>query len=88
MLKGDSTDNIPGIYKTTGSRCKSEWIGFLDNIDDEWEMWDFVLSLYGDEHKERVVLIARLLWMQEYDGQIWTPPEESGEEEHGQISPS
>lgn len=86
MLKGDSTDNIPGIYKTTGSRCKSEWIGFLDNIDDEWEMWDFVLSLYGDTHRERVVLIARLLWMQEYDGQIWTPPEESGEEEHGQIS--
>jgi DNA polymerase-1 len=86
LLKGDNVDNIPGLYKTSGVKAFKKYLDYIDSLEDEWDMWDFVLGLYGDDKLERVILIARLLWMQEYDGQMWVPPEEeSGEEEHGQI---
>jgi len=89
VLTGDmSVDNIPGLYKTTGVKASKKYKDYIDGLDNEWDMWDFVLGLYGEENLERLILIARLLWMQTYEGEEWQPPQEPGEEVHGEVQPT
>lgn len=91
LLAGDSTDNIYGIYRI-GMTTASKMIDALRTNDEE-VMWKYVLDCYEtalrDPKKrpkmpepdmpleERVTEIARLLWMQEYPGQLWEPPGET-----------
>ena len=86
ILTGDmSVDNIPGLFRTTGVKASKKYKDYIDGLEDEWDMWDFVLSLYGEDNEERLILIARLLWMQSYEGEIWQPPQEPGEEVYGEV---
>lgn len=75
ILTGDSIDDIPGI-KGIGPK-KAEKI--LEDIDEEEAMWLAVVNkwceyLQHDSVLETVINYARLLWMRQYDGQMWEPP--------------
>jgi hypothetical protein len=88
LLAGDATDNIYGIYRI-GMTTANKMIENLKTTD-ETILWDFCLKAYecalGDPKKrpkmpnpdmplvDRVTEIARLLWMQSYDGELWEPP--------------
>jgi hypothetical protein len=93
ILSGDSTDNIPGIYKVGAVRAAN----IVDSVYLEYELdhgriWEAILEAYdhsitqygekcpyfelaSKEGVEAVAIeMARLVKMQEYEGQLWTPP--------------
>ena len=88
LLVGDSTDNIYGIYRV-GMKTAEKWINHL-NTTNEITLWNFVLNRYQealDDPKkrakmpnpdmpvrDRVIEVARLLWMQTHDQELWEPP--------------
>lgn len=90
LLTGDTTDNIPGCYRV-GKATAAKLI--TEDMSEE-EMYDVVLKeyqksidKYGDKtgyaHMTAEAALlenARLLWMLEYEGQLWTPPGQPDEE--------
>lgn len=74
-LTGDSTDNILGLFGVGG---KSTLVSALDSIVDERSMYEHVLSKYQDRfgsYAEAFLLEnGRLLWMLQYEGQLWQGP--------------
>jgi len=90
LLVGDMTDNIYGIYRV-GMKTADKMIESLKTTDEQ-KLWEFCLECYKDALddpkkrermpkpdmplRERVTEIARLLWMQKYDGELWLPPDE------------
>lgn len=69
MMTGDSTDNIKGAHLVGPKKAD----GFLEGLTTEEEMWQAVVKAYkGDE--SLALENARLVWLQRYEGQLWTPP--------------
>lgn len=62
MLTGDSTDNIPGIYKLFGRKATAKVLDALDKLDDADEMRQYVLKQY-DNDEELFVKNGSLLWI-------------------------
>jgi len=48
LFTGDSTDNIPGLYRTTGVRAKKAWKDAIDEMTDVRRMYDHVLDVYAE----------------------------------------
>jgi hypothetical protein len=46
MITGDATDNIPGIYKITGTKDSKKFHAPLQEMDDPREMWEYIVELY------------------------------------------
>lgn len=90
ILMGDPTDNIPGIYRV-GPKAADKIIDPLPA--DPSVLWNTVLETYEEALKDpkkrdkmpapdmpvrdRVIEVARLLWMQEDKDQLWRPPDEA-----------
>ena len=94
VLQGDSTDNIPGAYKigkVTAAKITEEVI--LEHGMDHMKIWDAIVDTYqstldthgeacpyyGMEAEAVAIEMARLVKMQEYPGQLWTPPGQEDE---------
>jgi hypothetical protein len=60
-LTGDSTDNIPGLYKITGKKATKARKAVIDDMETFDEMWDYVSEEY--EGHEMFPVIASLLWI-------------------------
>ena len=69
LLKGDSTDNIPGIFKLTGKKASKKMKDGLKETDDPY---NYIKELYlnGEESQEahddierKLLEIGTLLWM-------------------------
>lgn len=86
-LSGDSTDNIPGAYKIGAVRAATIVDNYLlDNPGDYAGLWEEIVKTYeatiekyGDkcpytDAESAALETARLVWMQQYPGQLWTPP--------------
>lgn len=83
LCTGDAGDNIPGV---AGVGNANKLLDYLDLLSDEEEMYQFVLGLYAESYSSKfctyqhmapeAVLLenARLLWMQQWVGQLWVPP--------------
>lgn len=72
MLKGDSVDNIPGLFRHKGIKCTQKILAPLDAMTDERDMYQHVLEHYeGDE--AHLALIGKLLWIKR-DEQDWQAP--------------
>lgn len=101
VLCGDSTDNIGGCFKigaTRAARIVDDYL--LDNPDDWRGLWDVVVEkyresiekygekcpYYGQDPAAVALENARLVWMQEYEGQLWTPPGEKDEVIEKEVS--
>ena len=83
LFTGDSTDNIPGMFRITGQRANKELKEPLDELSDPVEMYAHVLDVYTDacvkyeldlDVPATLLEIGRLLWMRRVDGEMWTPP--------------
>lgn len=84
LLTGDTTDNIGGCYKVGKKKAAQ----ILDGLEHDYELYaacltayETSLNKYGDVYKglnakEALLENARLLWMQQYPGQLWVPPGE------------
>lgn len=65
LLTGDSTDNIPGMFKLLGKKATSKWLSPIDDMDDEEEMYEYVCSIYKD--RELVETLSTLIWIKRHE---------------------
>jgi len=86
LLTGDSTDNIPGLYRVGAGKADK----LIDETMTEDEMYEVCLAQYvtnlekfparhgpyAEQFDPEGSLLenARLLWMLQYEDQLWTPP--------------
>ncbi len=75
VLTGDSTDNIPGIYKIGPVKAKK----ILADCNDEHEMYaECVKQWISAGHTiEDMHLSAKLLWIMRTEDDIWEPPNDN-----------
>lgn len=75
MITGDTTDNILGIF---GMGLKSAAVAKLQLVTTEQEFYTIVFKVYQDRFgsyaEQFIIENGRLLWMQQYEGQLWEPP--------------
>lgn len=88
MLTGDSTDNIPGLFRMVGTKASAKIKAPLEEMTDPVAMYDYVRSVYADgydkvgmclDDKEQVldnwlIRIGRQLWMRREVGEMWEAP--------------
>jgi len=72
VLTGDSTDNIPGMFKILGKKATAKWRSPIDDMHTEKEMYEYVLGVYKDSHI--VQQIANLVWIKRGVGVGWSVP--------------
>ena len=75
MLTGDSTDNIPGLFRLTGQKATKKLLSVIDTLESRLGMWLYIHETYkagfeknkgnisDGELTTKLVEIARLLWM-------------------------
>jgi len=66
-LKGDSSDNIPGMYAILRIKCLSKYLDAIDSMYSMYEMDNYVKSVYTGHEKE-LEEIKKLLWILRTDG--------------------
>lgn len=75
LLIGDSVDNILGIF---GMGPKAAAVVRLKHASTELEFYAIVFKEYQDRFgryaEQFITENGRLLYMQEYEGQLWEPP--------------
>ena len=81
LLTGDSTDNIPGLFKRCGKKVMAKVKAPLLEMTDVQEMYDYVHQVYYDYSGNECSTVdywlltqGRCLWMRREEGEIWTPP--------------
>lgn len=72
VLKGDATDNIPGLFKMTGRKATASLMNAIDVAKSETEMYDFCLEQY-DGNKATMEMLCKLLWIWR-DNKGWVNP--------------
>ena len=50
LLKGDSSDNIPGLFKRLGKKVTARVLAPLDWMDEPNDMYDYVRGVYEDAY--------------------------------------
>lgn len=73
LITGDGTDNIPGIFQHKGVKAMPKLKDPLQSMYSEREMYQHVLDVYEND-EEFVRMIAPLLWIKRYAGEVWAPP--------------
>jgi hypothetical protein len=86
MLTGDSTDNIPGLFKRTGKKAMAKVKAPLDELTQPAEMYAYVKQVYMDAVEEKgmpsdeadvtrwLLEQGRCLWMRREEGELWDAP--------------
>jgi hypothetical protein len=72
VLKGDSTDNIPGLFKLMGRKATKEVMSPIDTMVDETEMYDYCLEQYGG-NRAMMEMLCKLLYIWR-DDKGWINP--------------
>ena len=89
VISGDSVDNIQGMYKIGEAKAINLLEKALEGgipLDSD-QLWGYIVALYADNMakypdkfpegmspQEAALETARLVKMQDYYGQLWTPP--------------
>lgn len=86
LLTGDSTDNIPGLFKRTGKKAMAKIKDPLQEMSTPAEMYEYVKQVYLDAVEEKAMLSdeadvtrwllqqGRCLWMRREEGELWAAP--------------
>ena len=88
LLSGDSSDNIPGLFKRLGKKVTKKVLEPLDWMTEPTEMYDYVYKVYSEAYDnvgmcldDKVKVLddwllrqGRQLWMQRSDGEMWNAP--------------
>lgn len=79
LLTGDSTDNIPGLFKRVGKKVMAKVKAPLAELTDVKEMYEYVHNVYSTYAEPIAVdywllTQGRCLWMRREEGELWTPP--------------
>lgn len=73
LITGDSTDNIPGLFKHSGKKATAPIKAGLLQCYTERDMYQYVLDVYkGDS--DFISLTGRLLWIKRQRGVEWEAP--------------
>lgn len=72
ILKGDSTDNIPGLFKLTGKKATKAVMAPLDTMVEETEMYDYCLEQY-EGNRATMEMLCKLLYIWR-DSNGWVCP--------------
>jgi 5'-3' exonuclease len=89
LATGDSTDNIPGLFRRVGVKATKKLLDPIDEMEDTREMYEHIRSLYLNgyekvgmclDEKEEVVdnwLLkqARCLWIRRDYNEMWSVPD-------------
>lgn len=71
MLTGDTSDNIPGLYKLTGKKAMPKVKAPLEEMSDPKDMWNYVVDVYKEKTEPEawedvratLNITAKLLWI-------------------------
>lgn len=80
LLTGDSTDNIPGLFKRTNKKAMAKIKAPLQEMEDVQEMYDYVHQVYVQAAPEPALVDdwlysqARCLWIRRDVAEMWEPP--------------
>lgn len=80
LLTGDSTDNIPGLFKRVGNKVMAKIKAPLAEMTDIGDMYNYVYEVYADRAESEadvhywLLTQGRCLWMRREEGEMWTPP--------------
>jgi hypothetical protein len=86
LVTGDGTDNIPsydGKLRNAIPQFMQKLIDPIDEMGDEWEMYQYCKNLYfgfsnNDENDEdRLHRNAQLIYILKEEGKYWQPPEKA-----------
>lgn len=72
LITGDSTDNIPGIYKKFGKKATKKILAPIDSMVSVDAMYEYVLDVY-ERDKEWVDAMAQLIWIKRTNDK-WEAP--------------
>jgi hypothetical protein len=73
MFTGDASDNIPGLYKRKQRRATAGILAKLDQLTNNRDMYEYVLSVYGEGEEDHLAMLGKLLWIKR-DNDWWSPP--------------
>ena len=86
-LSGDITDNIQGLVKVGPAKAQVYVSAWREQECSDTVIWSDIVGLYGDNMRDypdkyppgmtaeaAALETARLVYMQRYEGEIWTPP--------------
>jgi hypothetical protein len=85
-LSGDATDNIGGVHKLGSKGAEKLVRGYCDNKLSDEDIWQEIVLQYEDSKKkagcsyvsvpshEVALETARLVYMQQHEGELWNPP--------------
>jgi hypothetical protein len=76
LLKGDSVDNIPGLFRMTGKKATAKVFAGLDSCLTEKQMYDYCLAQY-DNDSEVLERLAQLIYIRR-DSIGWVNPHRRG----------
>ncbi len=65
LIKGDTSDNIPGLYKKRGMKVTKGILAPLEDMQADIEFYEYVKWLYNDD-VEHIYNMAQLLWIKRY----------------------
>lgn len=72
ILTGDSTDNIPGMYKKLGVKASKRFTSPLEGMSTTKEMYEHVVNCYrGDE--DWVKWVGDLVYIKRDESGLWLP---------------
>ena len=73
LITGDSTDNIPGLFKHTGKKATAAIKAPIQTMYSEAEMYHYVVKEVYKGDRDFVCMIAPLLWIKR-SNELWQPP--------------
>lgn len=85
LLTGDSTDNIPGLYRMVGKKATAKILEPLESMTTNKEMFEYVRAVYLDGYRDVGMCLdeaddvvdrwllnqGRCLWIRRAEGELW-----------------
>jgi hypothetical protein len=76
MLTGDSTDNIPGLFKMVGVKALAKTKAPIQEMDSPLEMYQYVRSVYANGYENVGMCMDDMDevlddWLTRIGGQLW-----------------